>query len=107
RLGWVGGVGCVVGDGDVEAGAVAGLALDGDGALVFVDDCFDDGEAEAAAGGGAGFGFGGAVEAFEEVGLVFGGDAGAVVADFECDGGGVGVGGDVDLAVGGGVFDCV
>lgn len=81
-----------------EGGALAGVAGDGDFAVVVGDDGFGDGKAEAGVAGTAGAGFVNAIEAIKQMGEVFGGDAGAVVLNGE---GGVMAGGgamDVDFA---------
>ena len=85
-----------------EDGAAAGGAGDVDPAAVGVHDAFADGEAEAGVAFGAGTGAAGAVEAIEDMGQVFGGDAFAGVGD---DGEDVAVfdgGGNPDGAAGGG-----
>ena len=79
RSGSVGGWGLFEGDG--EAAAFADFAVDFEGGVVFGEGVFDDGEAEAGAAALAAAAFVDAVEAFGEVGDVFGFDAGAVVFD--------------------------
>ena len=62
---------------DVEGGAFAGLALDGDGAPMFLDDAPGDGQAQAGA-----VGFGGE-ERLEQARHILGRNADAVVFDGE------------------------
>ena len=65
------------GEREDESAAAGEFAFGTDGAGVGAHDVFGDGEAEAGSPGLSGAGFVDAVEAFEEAGQVFGGDAGA------------------------------
>ena len=82
-------------------------AGDFDAAAVDLGDVFDDGEAEAGAAHFPAAGAVDAVEAFEDSGEVFGGDAETVVGDFEEDVAVFGFGCGADFAVVAGVFDGV
>src|ERR1043166_7767394 len=70
---------------DAEEGAFAGGGFEVDVAAMGADQGVRDGQAQAraAAGGGAGAGGVDAVEAFEDAGGLLGGQAGALVGDFE------------------------
>ena len=96
------------GQGEVEGGAVAGLAGGPDAAAVLVDDGAADGEAEAGAAHGAGVGGVDLLEALEDVFELVFGDAATEVLDFD-DGFDVvdGAGAELDLAAGGGELDGV
>jgi hypothetical protein len=95
-----GGSGCG-GQGDDEAAAGVVVGVDGDGAVVPLDDVTDDGQAEPGSAGGGGAGVIQAGEAFEDVLALVGGDAGTVVGDAQ-DRGVVVLGeGERDRGVGG------
>lgn len=70
-------------EGDAEGAALAGLAFDLDIAVVVFDDGFDDGEAEAGVAAACAAGGIDSVEAVEEAGEMLGGNALALVGDFE------------------------
>ncbi len=76
------------------------VAFGADGAAVGEHDVLGDGEAEAGASGFAGAGFVDAIEAFEEAGKMFRGDAGAEVLDEEFYGAGNGAGAEDDSSAG-------
>lgn len=90
------------GEGDAELGALAKGAVKADGAGVGEGDVFDDCKAKAGAAVGASAAFLDAIEALEDAGLVFGGDAGPVVltANFDAGLGSVDAEADLEPAVG-------
>ena len=71
------------GEAEGELGAAGGEILGCDGAAVGAGDFGDEAEAEAGAAEVVGFGAFAAVEGFEEMFEVGGGDAGAAVADVD------------------------
>ena len=71
------------GDAHAESGAVVDLAFDGDGAAVHFDEFMHQGETDSAALVAAPAGSFNAVEAFEEMGNLVLGNAGACVAHDE------------------------
>ena len=79
---------------EVEGGAAAQFAFCPDASAVGQDDVLDDGQTEAGAARLARARFINAIEALEDAGEVFAGDAGAEVADGELD-----LGGDLALIV--------
>ena len=70
---------------DVKGRSLAWRACDPDVASMGLDDVFYDREPEPGASGVAGSVLMDAVESLEDVGLVIGGDAGAVVGDGDGD----------------------
>jgi hypothetical protein len=71
------------GQGDAEAGAFAGLALNVDASVVGPHELADDGQADTGAAGLAGARVLAAPEALEDVGEVLAVDAGTAVGDVD------------------------
>src|SRR5215211_696825 len=87
---------------DDERGPDPGLGLEADLAAVALGDLADDGQAEAGAAVGSGAALVGAPEAVEDVRLVLGGDAGALVGHGDPGAVALAAGGQADAGAGGG-----